>query len=188
MKSYQITEWSHAVFQMQAKPGGIYIDATMGNGHDTLFLCGLAGETGKVYAFDIQEQALSATRKRLEQAHMEERAKLYLDSHVNMKQYLKPGTADGIYFNFGYLPGGSHSLATKAETSEIAVKEGLELLKPGGVMALCIYSGGDTGFEEKERLLACLKELDEKQYIVIVSSYYNRKNHPPIPAFVIKKG
>ena len=98
---------------------------------------------------------------------MEGKARLCLDSHTNMEKYLEAESVDGIYFNFGYLPGGDHSLATKADTSVEAINKGLTLLKKGGVLALCIYSGGDTGFEEKDRILECLKNLDEKQYIVI---------------------
>ncbi|MFQ6809915.1 MAG: tRNA (mnm(5)s(2)U34)-methyltransferase [Blautia sp.] len=187
MISYQITKWSHELFQMQVRPGGCYVDATMGNGHDTLFLCKLAGETGMVTAFDIQEKALEATEKLLREYQMEKRARLYLDSHTNMDKYLEAESVDGIYFNFGYLPGGDHNLATKADTSVEAIAKGLALLRKGGVLALCIYSGGDTGFEEKDRILEYLKSLDEKRYIVIVNTYYNRKNNPPIPAFVVKK-
>ena len=91
-----------------------------------------------------------------------------------------------VMFNFGYVPGGDHSVATKPETSLKAVEEGLKLLKTGGVMSLCIYSGGDTGYEEKKTLLAYLKELDTKQWLVIVHSYYNRKNDPPLPVFVVR--
>ena len=110
-----------------------------------------------------------------------------LDSHVNMGKYVQEDSVDGICFNFGYLPGGDHALATQPETSKKALKVGLELLKKGGVMSLCIYSGGDTGFEEKEVLMNYIKELDERKYVVIVSSYYNRKNNPPIPVLIIKK-
>ena len=188
MRSYQITEWSHELFRLQVKPGGTYIDATMGNGHDTQFLCELAGETGKVLAFDIQEQALETTEKRLLEAGLRERAGLVLNSHIHMENYVEAETVDGIYFNFGYLPGGKHELATKADTSVLAVESGLKLLKKGGVMALCIYSGGDTGFEEKDRILEFLKNLDSRKYFVIVNQYYNRENNPPIPAFVVKKG
>ena len=187
MKSYQITEYSHEMFRLLAKEGGTYIDATMGNGYDTLFLCRIAGDTGTVLAFDIQQQALEATKTRLKECHMEEKAQLILNSHVHMDRYAEKDSIDGIYFNFGYLPGGDHALATKAETSAEAVYKGLELLKKGGVMALCIYSGKDTGFEEKDRILGLLKELDEKKYLVIVSSYYNRKKNPPVPAWIVKR-
>ena len=68
-----------------------------------------------------------------------------------------------------------------------AVSKGLVLLKKGGVMALCIYSGGDTGYEEKDKILEYLRVLDEKKYLVIVNSFYNRKKDPPLPVFVVKK-
>lgn len=187
MKSYQITEWCHESFKVQAKAGGNYIDATMGNGHDTVFLCELAGETGHVQAYDIQPQALKSTAKLLEERNFTDRAELFLESHIHMAEHAKEESVDGIYFNFGYLPGGDHDLATKADTSVKAIEEGLKLLKKGGVMSLCIYSGGDTGFEEKDCILEHLKNLNPKKYVVIVSTYYNRENNPPIPALIIKK-
>ena len=79
------------------------------------------------------------------------------------------------------------SLATKPENSLRAILEGLELLKKDGVMSLCIYSGGDTGFEERDSILEMLKILDSRKYVVILSTYYNRENNPPIPVLVIKK-
>ena len=54
------------------------------------------------------------------------------------------------------------------------------------MMCLCIYSGGDTGFEEKNRLMEYLKNLPAKTYTVIVNQYFNRVNQPPIPVFVWK--
>lgn len=101
-------------------------------------------------------------------------------------------TADGygkvscIVFNFGYLPGGLHELATKVETSVVALEESLTILKRGGIISLCIYSGKDSGFEERDALLEYLKNLDRKKYLVIMSSYYNRPNHPPIPGLIIR--
>ncbi len=187
MNLYQITAWSHELFRLQVKEEGVYIDATMGNGHDTLFLCQMAGEKGRVMAFDIQEQALEATDKLLREHQMRERASLYLESHTAMDCYAEPGSVDGIIFNFGYLPGGDHALATRADTSVEAVSKGLVLLKKGGVMALCTYSGGDTGYEEKDKILEYLRVLDEKKYLVIVNSFYNRKKDPPLPVFVVKK-
>ena len=152
MRSLQITDWCHAIFQTFVLRDGVYVDATMGKGRDTLFLC-----------------------------------RLILCGHEHMDRYLAPERVDGICFNFGYLPGGDHRIATQAETSVAAVEQGLRLLKPGGVMSLCIYSGGDTGFAEKEALLGYLKKLPSEAYTVILSPYYNRRGDPPLPVFVFRQ-
>ena len=187
MQQSQITRWCHEIMRSQAPEGGFYIDATMGKGKDTLFFCRLAGELGHVLAFDIQQEALRLTGRLLEEHGVRERAELYLDGHEHMDRYAKPETVDAICFNFGYLPGGDHAVATSADTSVAAIKKGLEILKHGGMMSLCIYSGGDTGFEEKEEILRCLRVLPAQDYTVIVNEYYNRGNNPPMPVFVFKK-
>lgn len=186
MRQSQITFWCHEIIRSQVEPGGVYIDATMGNGHDTLFFCELAGETGKVYAFDIQKEALQSTRTLLKSHGLLERAELILAGHEHMEQYVTEKAVSAICFNFGYLPGGNHEIATSADTSIAAVQAGLKLLKPGGMMSLCVYSGGDTGFEEKEQILAYLKKLPATKYTVIENIYYNRENNPPVPVFVFK--
>ncbi len=186
MKQSQITFWCHEVIRSQAQREGYYIDATMGNGNDTLFLCELAGETGHVLAFDIQEEAVTATSALLKTHGYEKRATLVKAGHEHMDEYAGENCADVICFNFGYLPGGDHHIATKLLTSITAIEKGLCILKSGGMMSLCVYSGGDTGFEEKEGILEYLKKLPAKKYTVIVNEYYNRKNHPPIPVFVFK--
>lgn len=187
MKRSQITFWCHEIIRSQVKEGGVYIDATMGKGNDTLFLCQLAKETGKVIAFDIQKEAIVQTKQLLKARGVIERAQLILDGHEHMDRYAEQESVDAICFNFGYLPGGNHEIATSADTSVEAVKKGLSLLKHGGMMSLCIYSGGDTGFEEKEDLLKFLKELSPKRYTVIVNEYWNRGNYPPLPVFIFKE-
>ncbi len=187
MQQSQITRWCHEIMRSQAPEGGFYIDATMGKGKDTLFFCRLAGELGHVLAFDIQQEALRLTGRLLEEHGVRERAELYLDGHEHMDRYAKPETVDAICFNFGYLPGGDHAVATSADTSVAAIKKGLGILKHGGMMSLCIYSGGDTGFEEKEEILRCLRGLPAQDYTVIVNEYYNRGNNPPMPVFIFKK-
>ena len=186
MKNYQITDWCARFIQEQVREGDFCIDATMGNGNDTLLLSSLCGETGKVLAFDIQESALENTRKRLEIENAPQNYTLLLDSHANIVSYARPDSVSCIVFNFGYLPGGDHALSTKSETSIAALEQGLTLLKKGGMMSLCIYSGGDSGFEERNCILAWLKGLDSRKYLVIKSDYYNRPNNPPIPVLVVK--
>lgn len=185
MKEYQITEFCHRMIRDHIREGDCCIDATAGKGNDTEFLCRMAGAAGKVYAFDIQRDAIEQTRKRLKEVGLLERAEVILDGHEHMEEHVKE-TVSTITFNFGYLPGGDHQIATRADTSIQAIEAGLRLLKKGGIMSLCIYSGGDSGFEEKEALLSYLKTLDPRTFLVIVSTYYNRENHPPIPAFVIR--
>ncbi len=185
MRSYQITQWCQDRIRDHVREGDCCIDATAGNGHDTEWLCRLVGDTGKVYGFDIQQQAVACTKERLQQAGLLERAQVILDSHVHMRQYVQEEVSC-IVFNFGYLPGGDHTLATKPDSSIEAIREGLQLLKKGGMMHLCIYSGGDSGFAERDAILQELKALPPKEYLVILSEYYNRPNHPPIPVMVIK--
>lgn len=184
-QNYQITNWCHHFIREHVKEGDVCIDATAGNGNDTELLCRLTGPSGKVYAFDIQEQALHSTRLRLEKAGFT--ANLILDGHQHMEQHVtEQGQVSCVVFNFGYLPGGDHALATSAPTSIAAIEAALRLLKKGGILSLCIYSGGDSGFTEKEALLAFLKTLDNKRFLCIVSEYFNRPNHPPMPVLVVK--
>lgn len=56
MKNLQITAYTQHFIRQQVMPGDICIDATMGNGNDTVLLSRLAGENGRVLAFDIQNR------------------------------------------------------------------------------------------------------------------------------------
>lgn len=185
-KEYQITEWCHRIIGEHIREGSTCIDATMGNGNDTEYLCRLAGPKGRVLAFDIQKEALAHTKARLEKNLNYCNYELILDSHSCMEKYMQPDTVDCIVFNLGYLPGGNHAVATEPKTTVEALGQGIRLLKKNGILSICIYSGGDSGFEEKNEVLAWLGALDFRRYLVLTTEYYNRPNNPPIPAFVIK--
>ena len=186
MKNYQITSWVHHFLKDHVQPGDICIDATMGNGNDTALLSKLADETGRVIAFDIQQMALDNTIKKLLAEECLKNYELHLDSHETMADYAKENTVSCITFNLGYLPGGDHAKATKGESSIRAIETGLYLLKKKGLMTVCIYSGGDSGFDEKNAVLSYIRELDSKKYLVIISEYANRPNNPPIPVLIVK--
>ena len=104
MKKYQITEWCHHFIGGHVLEGDICIDATAGNGHDTLLLAELVGASGSVIAFDIQEQAVQETKRKIDACGYAERTEVVLDSHVHMGAYAKENTVSCITFNFGYLP------------------------------------------------------------------------------------
>ena len=180
-----MTDWIHQVLDGYIKEGDCCIDATMGKGGDTYYLCSKTGIDGKVYAFDVQEDAVRQTRELLAKEHLS--AEVYLDSHANMAHYAEPETVDCIVFNFGRLPGGDPTKFTTAETSLPAVDAGLKLLKKGGLMALALYYGKENGYEERDAILAHLRELDDRTYTVLGCEWMNRKNDPPLPIFIWKE-
>lgn len=186
MKNYQITEWCAHFIKEQVQEGDFCIDAAMGNGNDTLLLSRLCGSSGRVLSFDIQKQALTSTEALLKKEQAPENYTLILDSHEHMDQYATNTPASCIVFNLGYLPGGDHNLATKKETSIPALTKALSLLKKGGLLSLCIYSGGDSGFDERDAVLAWLQNLNPRKFLVIKTEYYNRPNHPPVPVMIIR--
>ena len=78
-------------------------------------------------------------------------------------------------------------LFTRPETSIPAIEAGLRLLKPGGIMSLCIYYGGESGYEERDAVLAHLKELDDRKFSVLCCDWANRRGEPPMPIFIWKE-
>lgn len=163
----------------------VCVDATAGTGRDTLFLCRLTSRTGRVYAMDIQEEALAIARERVREAGFEDKVRFIAGGHEDMDRFV-PERPDLIMFNLGYLPGGDHGIATSFPTTSKAVTKGLELLKPGGLMTLVVYSGGDSGYGEKDALLPFLKELDPHRFTVILESFHNRPKEPPLPVYIMK--
>ena len=152
--------------------GDIAVDATMGNGHDTRMLCELVGETGRVYAFDVQVQAVENTRKRLTDAGMMGRAKLFCLGHEHMAEEIKEPVA-AVVFNLGWLPGGDHSVTTHWETTRQAVDSALKLLKPHGVLVICAYPGHAEGDREREALTDMLAHLPPQEYNVLWHKFLN---------------
>jgi len=166
------------------RPGATVIDATAGNGYDTEKLCRAVGETGRVYAFDIQQLALEETKKRLEAGGFLN-ATLILDSHCSMDCYVQE-PVDAVLFNLGYLPGGDHNLQTKAETTIEAIEKSLALLSDEGFISVTVYYGKNSGCEEKNAVMAYFKTLDHKKYTVLACDFYNRPNNPPITVILTK--
>lgn len=168
---------SHEYLKAHVKTGDVAVDATMGRGRDTLLLAQLVGAGGKVYAFDIQEDALTSTRLLLNENNITNTS-LILDSHHKIKDYVK--TAKCVVFNLGFLPGGDHAIFSHSDTSIKAIEESLSIIPPDGFVSICSYYGGDTGFEEKDNLLNYLSSLDPKSYTVMLHSFHNRPNCPPL--------
>ena len=145
------------------QPGDLAVDATCGNGHDTLLLANLVGPSGRVWAFDIQERAISATSQRLGQAGMAERVELILGGHESLADHL-PTPVRGVMFNLGYLPGGDRSIITRPETTRTALDQALSQLLPGGILAVTAYPGHDGGDCEEEMLREWSSSLPQRSF------------------------
>lgn len=174
----------HGVISRNVKKGATCIDATAGRGYDTAFLCETVGLAGRVIALDIQQPAIDSTAELLKNKGLS--AELHLDSHSDMDKYADENSVDCIVFNLGYLPRGDHSINTRADSTIEGVEKGLKLLKKGGIMCVSVYYGGDSGYDERDRILPFFKKLDSGKYQVIMADFYNWTNDPPIPVFIIK--
>lgn len=162
--------------------GDTVVDFTMGNGNDTLFLSRTVGESGRVYAFDIQEEALASTLSHLRENGAPENYTLICASHHRVKEFVDAPIKAGI-FNLGYLPrSGKKAVTTMRETTFPAVKAALELLAPDGVLIVAIYPGHEEGALEGEMLREYFSTLSRFR---ICASEFHILNSPTSPYFYL---
>ncbi len=177
----------HEFLTAHLQPGGLYVDATCGNGHDTEFLCRLAGPSGKVLALDIQPAAVENTNARLAAAGLGGIGQALVHDHARLGKLATPGTVDCVLFNFGWLPGADHEVHSTTDGSLPALQAALDALKPRGVLAAVLYSGQVIGDSEKQAALAFFRALPLTKYTVLVCEFANWASTAPLPCFVIKK-
>ena len=162
--------------------GDTCVDFTMGNGGDTLFLSKTVGETGKVYAFDIQEEALTSTRAYLEENNAPENYELICASHHRVKEFVEGPIKAGM-FNLGYLPrSGKKNVTTMRVTTMPAVEAAIDLLSPDGILMIAIYPGHEEGDLEGKMLADYFATLDRRKICV---SRFQIVNSPTSPYFFI---
>ncbi len=164
------------------KEGDTAVDFTMGNGGDTLFLSKTVGESGKVYAFDIQPLALESTEKFLKENGAPENYTLICASHHRVKEFVKEPIKAGM-FNLGYLPrSGNKDLYTMRETTMPAVEAAIDLLAPDGALIIAIYPGHKEGELEGEMLEEYFSTLSRFK---ICASKFRILNSPTSPYFFL---
>ncbi|MEK4230404.1 class I SAM-dependent methyltransferase [Solibacillus sp. FSL H8-0538] len=178
MKLQRVLQYAQSLLELSVGEGDIAVDATAGNGHDTLFLANLVGDDGYVYAFDVQKQAVDATLHRLLDNALEHRAIVLKDGHENVAKYVtKP--VSGAIFNLGYLPGSDHDIITKPNTTIQSLESLLKLLKVGGIIVLVIYHGHEGGKEERDEVIRFVSALPQKYIHVLRYEFLNQQNDPP---------
>ena len=180
-------ELTHRFLRSTLAPGGLYLDATCGNGHDTLFLCSVAGENGRVIGLDIQPQAAANTNALLAANGMAAIGRAECCDHRELLRFAPPGSVDCVMFNFGWLPGAAHDVHSTADSTLPALQAGLDALKPGGVLAAVLYSGKVIGNAEKKAAAEFFRSLPLADYTVLICEFANWADTAPLPCFVIKR-
>lgn len=176
---------AHSYWSQIVQIGDTVIDATCGNGHDTLKLCQLALsiDKGKVYALDIQAQAIHSTSHYL-QTHLSPEQKRGVEfhqrCHSTFPDDIQPGSIKLIVYNLGYLPGGDKAQTTQRETTLQSLHQAQELLKPGGLISLTCYPGHAEGAKEQEFLLNYAASLSPYRWSCCHHCWLNRKQAPSL--------
>lgn len=169
---------SHFFLRQRVRPGDHVLDATCGNGLDTLLLAELAGEGGRVWAFDLQPRAIAATRALLAREGRLDAVELIEAGHQQLAEFVPAGLRAAV-FNLGYLPGGDASLVTTPGNTVSALAQAAALLKPGGIVTVSLYTGHPGGPEEALAVENWGASLSPKEFNVWCSRQLNRPGIAP---------
>jgi predicted methyltransferase len=174
----RLVQKAHQFISTALKDSGCAIDMTCGNGMDSLFFARIVGEKGNVYAFDIQEEAISKTKELLQENHCASQAKLFKACHSQIERYLpqeKKGHVNSIAMNLGYLPKGNHDISTKSKTTIPAILIAYDWMKLGGAMTIIAYRGHKGGKDEAEQVG---KLISEKEWKVSIDQGIKKAESP----------
>ena len=175
---FRLDELAHAAVHraVQALPADVapvLLDATAGNGYDTLFLASLVRQ-GTLYAFDVQESALTATRERLRTLPSVHPAiQLILDSHAQLAQYVQ-GPVHAALFNLGFLPGSDKTVTTERASTLAALAALAPLMAQGGLIAAHLYTGHTGGLDESRAVLDWAAALPRQDWYVLHTEQLNK--------------
>lgn len=177
------TELAHNAIKPLIKENDVVVDATLGNGYDTIFLSELVPQ-GKVYSFDIQKSAIEKVEEFIKENNINN-VVLINTGHERMDEYVSEKPM-AIMFNLGYLPGGDKEITTMPDTTVEAVEKGLEMLHLGGVMTIEVYTGHNTGEDEARKLEGYIKNLPAKEFSVMKINFLNKNRKAPFLIIIEK--
>lgn len=182
MKLAKILPFTRTLMDLAVNEGDIAVDATVGNGHDTLYLAQRVGASGHVFGFDIQKEAIAATTARLQEHNMLKRVTLFHASHDQLIEKIPAiyhGRITGAMFNLGYLPGGDKRIVTKPDSTIRAIEQLLQIMAKEGIIVIVVYHGHPEGAVERDELLHYTKAIDQKRAHVLKYEFINQMNNPP---------
>ncbi len=183
--------WAQTVLQSRLHPGDIVVDATAGNGHDSLFLAQAVLPGGQLFIFDVQAEALRQARVRLSENEVPLDSVTFLHAGHETLDSALPETLRGkvraIMFNLGYLPGGDKQLITQPATTMIALQAALEWLDTDGLLTVVAYPGHDGGREEALALEQWMAALPVDRFEAQKIAYLNFRPTTPFCLVVRKR-
>lgn len=180
-------QWARVFIHPALGRGSRAVDATAGNGHDTLFLADGVGPGGRVYALDIQEEAALNTGKRLEAAGLADRVTILIRGHQDLDALVRE-PVDAVMFNLGFLPGSDRSVITRPDTTREGINAALRILKPGGRLSVVVYTGHPGSREEAGEVAGLLARLDLREFNVQKMVFWNSRSDSPELYFVTRTG
>lgn len=183
----RLTQRVHDMLAEHLQAGDVAVDATVGNGHDTVWLAQCVGPTGHVYGFDIQSTAIRATRSRVADASIATPVTLFSTGHETMQATLAQHgqqRAAAVVFNLGYLPGGDKTTTTQPDTTLLALAQALELLSANGLMTIMSYRGHQTGAIECSEIEQWFEQ--NKEAGVAVAERFDAPGDGPV-LFVLRR-
>jgi len=190
----QTTQLALHLVRPYVTPDSAVIDATCGGGRDTLALAEMG--PARLYAFDVQEQAVRATTALLQdhgycKSITDGAITICCVPHEEMGRVVPSGDGAApvsvVIFNLGYLPGGDKDLTTRTDSTMTAVRAAMDLLAPDGVICLTMYSGHPEGKLEKAALLNFASQLDAGKWHTAYVSMPNQKHDPPEILLITRK-
>lgn len=177
---------AHQLLPPYLRQARIVVDATAGNGKDTLFLAMNTPPQTIIWSFDIQASAIEQTKQTLAAAGLEGKVRLRQTSHEQLSVTID-APVDVVMFNLGYLPGGDRQIVTLPDTTLAAVEQACRLLSPGGIMTIVAYPGHVSGNQENTVLRQYLTALPQQHFSVACWGMLNQKNQPPLLYAVEKR-
>ena len=187
------TDFARSLLLGHLRPGDTAIDATCGNGHDTLALARAVGPDGLVLALDIQSEAVASTRALLTEHALAGGVRFVTGDHAGLAAFWKEQATGfpaprAIVFNLGYLPGSGKEVITSAPSTLAALGQAAELLAPDGLLLCTCYPGHEGGDKETCAVREWMTALPHRQWLVVCYEMPNQPARPPVVFAAWKRG
>lgn len=171
---------AHRLWNSIIRAGDTVIDATCGNGHDSLVLAKktLTNASGNLYCIDIQQNAIISTQKKLQLNGFNDGVHYICGTHDKFPSSITPQSVSCIAYNLGYLPGSDKTFTTKPHSTLSSIESATKLIKLGGLISVMAYIGHKGGPEETNAVITYMEQLASDSWLL---NMYSLENKPSAP-------